>query len=86
MVKHHPARMRSHSPSQARFKDDSRRPTVMASSPDDTQRMAWEALTHSRLRSSVTYLDGLRERTETGHRGSIASGAHGELGVGDHFP
>jgi competence protein CoiA len=33
--------------------DGSWRAYVMASSLDDTQRIAWEALTHSRRRSSV---------------------------------
>lgn len=66
--------------------DGSWRGGVMASSPDDTQRMAWEGLAHSRLRSSVTYLGDLGDRMEAGHRGSSAGGAHGELfGFGDRF-
>ncbi|WDV49564.1 hypothetical protein PV963_03870 [Streptomyces coeruleorubidus] len=41
--------------------DGSWRGGVMASSPDDNQRMAWEGLAHSLLRSSVTYLGGFGE-------------------------
>jgi hypothetical protein len=55
--------------------DGSWRGGVMASSPDDNQRMAWEGLAHSRLRSSVTCLGGFGDRMEAGHRGSIAGGA-----------